>query len=304
MNQDATTTPAVNAPRTRSDEEQARANLGTGNRKNPIKMCASLVDQQLVFAEGSFEPNCVLYIRNCENCSFVVNVHSTKVMIEGCKNCRVALNGKVITNTAEVWKCNNVEVKAAVKLSLQVDLCDNLKLRYPRVADLVQVVWAGMNDFELSFDDGDVATHPTLVTGLAQMRAKHTDGVNAELDQFIVRTIDGALLEERIVRLPNGFPTTDREADAFDREAAKKDEAMRQMAINMIKENPGVFAGAKKATEPKVKEKKPKPNEPCHCGSSKKYKKCCLEADEQAKKKGPERAANVAQLEKKEDKKQ
>ena len=27
------------------------------------------------------------------------------------------------------------------------------------------------------------------------MRAKHADGVNAELDQFIVRTIDGALLE-------------------------------------------------------------------------------------------------------------
>jgi hypothetical protein len=31
-----------------------------------------------VFAEGAFEPNCVLYIRNCEDCSFVVNVHSAK----------------------------------------------------------------------------------------------------------------------------------------------------------------------------------------------------------------------------------
>lgn len=99
----------------------------------------------------------------------------------------------------------------------------------------VQVVWAGMNDFELSFDDGDAATHAPLVTGLAQMRVKHADGVNAELDQFIVRTINGSLLEERIVRLPNGFPTTDREADAFDAEAAKKDAAMAQIARNMIK---------------------------------------------------------------------
>jgi len=291
-------------PKTRSDEEQARAHLGTGNRKNPIKLCASLVDQQLVFAEGAFEPNCVLYIRNCENCSFVVNVHSTKVMIEGCVNCRVALNGKVITNTAEVWKCKNVELKSAVKLSMQVDLCDGLKVRYAKHVDMVQVVWAGMNDFEMAFDDGDAKTHPVLLTGLKQMGEKFPDGVNAELDQFIIRTVEGSLLEERIVRLPNGFPTTDREADAFDRESAKKDEAMKQVARNMIKENPAVFGGVKPPTAQKFKDKKPKPNEPCSCGSAKKYKKCCMAADEEekAKKSKPERKANVGQLEKKDEK--
>ncbi len=59
--------------------------------------------------------------------------------------------------------------------------------------------------------------------------------MNAELDQFIVRVVEDALLNERIVRLPNGFPTTDREADKFDAEAAKKDEHMRKMAAQMIK---------------------------------------------------------------------
>ena len=40
-------------------------------------------------------------------------------MLEGCNGCRIALNGKVITNTAEVWKCNDVELKTAVKLAYQ-----------------------------------------------------------------------------------------------------------------------------------------------------------------------------------------
>ncbi len=38
-------------------------------------------------------------------------------------------------------------------------------------------------------------------------------------------------------------------------------------------------------------------NEPCHCGSGKKYKKCHLEADEKADRKDREKAAlNVAKV--------
>jgi hypothetical protein len=50
----------------RDDEVVARTHLGTGNRKNPIKLLANLTGQKLVFAEGAFEPNCVLYLRNCK----------------------------------------------------------------------------------------------------------------------------------------------------------------------------------------------------------------------------------------------
>jgi preprotein translocase subunit SecA len=39
----------------------------------------------------------------------------------------------------------------------------------------------------------------------------------------------------------------------------------------------GSFSGMKGASgAPKVKTKKTKPNEPCPCGSGKKYKKCCM----------------------------
>jgi hypothetical protein len=39
----------------RSDEVVARTHLGTGNRKNPIKLLANLTGQTLVFAEGGEE---------------------------------------------------------------------------------------------------------------------------------------------------------------------------------------------------------------------------------------------------------
>ncbi len=50
-----------------------------------------------------------------------------------------ALSTQVITNSAEVWKCTAVTLQSAVKLALQLDLCDQLKLRFARVADMVQV---------------------------------------------------------------------------------------------------------------------------------------------------------------------
>jgi hypothetical protein len=236
-------------------------------------------------------------------------VHSAKVMIEGCKNCKIHLNGKVITATTEVWKCDNVEVNVATKLAMQVDLCTGMRVTYGTerdffffpfsffflfffipgvVEDLVQLVWAGVEDLAL------VAGEHTLNTGLPQMREEFNGDVNAELDQFIIRLIEGKLLSERIVRLPNGFPTTDREADLFDAEQRKKDAAMDKMARDMIKNNPQIVAGHLKGKkiEQKVKDpKKLKPNEPCHCGSGKKYKKCCMEADEKERqaKKNPER---------------
>ncbi len=113
-----------------------------------------------------------------------------------------------------------------------------------------------------------------------------------------MRVVEGALLNERIVRLPNGFPTTDREADKFDAESAKKDEHMRKMAQQMIKENPQLVSGAVKGrfNEQKIRdEKKLKPNDRCHCGSGGKYKKCCQAKDEEEakRKKLPERAPRL-----------
>jgi hypothetical protein len=143
----------------RDDEVVARTHLGTGNRKNPIKLLANLTGQKLVFAEGAFEPNCVLYLRNCkvgglwmvfffffffffckrQDCHFTVNVHSTKVMLEGLVGCYVEIAGKVITSTAEAWKCQDTELVVKTKLAWQLDLSKQLRMRYDNAGDMVQV---------------------------------------------------------------------------------------------------------------------------------------------------------------------
>merc|ERR1712093_729262 len=258
---------ASGAKQTRSDEVMARTNLGSGNRKNPVKLLANLENQKLMFAENAFEPNCVLYIRNCRGCEWTVLTHAAKVMIEGCHDCRITLHGKVITSTAEVWKCTNTDLVCNVKLALQLDLCRDLRVRYDTADHMVQMVWAGLDNFQCEFADG---SQPTLTTGVEQKRVEFEGDVNPEMDQFIVRVIEGKLLEERIVRLPNGFPTTDREADKFDAEAAKKDKALEEMARKLIKENPGLVAGPVKNRQQEQKVRDPrklKPNEPCHCNS-------------------------------------
>lgn len=95
----------------------------------------------------------------------------------------MALNGKVITSSSEVWKCTSVKLQVNIKMAMQLDLCTDCNVTFARVAELVQIVWAGLNNFQLSFQDGDTATHPTLVTGVEQRRLVHPDGVNVELDQ-------------------------------------------------------------------------------------------------------------------------
>lgn len=66
------------------------------------------------------------------------------------------------------------------------------------------------------------------------MKEIHTD-LNEKTDQFIVRFLEDKLTQELIVRLPGGYPTTEREAAIFDEHQKKKDEYMRQQAEKMIK---------------------------------------------------------------------
>lgn len=52
-----------------------------------------------------------------------------------------------------------------------------------------------------------------------------------------------------------------------------------------------IFTGARKGSQPETPERKPGRNEPCWCGSGKKYKKCHLPDEEQ---KAAERACSHA----------
>lgn len=66
----------------------------------------------------------------------------------------------------------------------------------------------------------------------------------------------------QVIRLPNGFPTTKREKDAF--------EATQEANMKIMAEKMGIVVPRAKTATKKVGR-----NDPCSCGSTRKYKKCC-----------------------------
>lgn len=73
-------------------------------------------------------------------------------------------------------------------------------------------------------------------TSFAQMKEKFSD--LSETDQFCVRFVGGALLQERVLRLGGGYPSTEREKRFFEAEVKKRDEHMRQQAERMFSVGP------------------------------------------------------------------
>jgi hypothetical protein len=54
----------------------------------------------------------------------------------------------------------------------------------------------------------------TFISGLAWARSFYGADVVEDIDQFIVRFVEGKLLSERLIRLPGGYASTEREDDA------------------------------------------------------------------------------------------
>jgi hypothetical protein len=113
----------------------------------------------------------------------------------------------------------------------------------------------------------------------------HHPNLQEGTDQFIARFVDGKLVQEPVLRLANGYPSTKREMDLFDADLQRKDEYMRKRAEDMIKLVPNRY----------LKDTKVGRNDPCPCKSGQKYKKCCGAggAEEKTGPKGKPAAANT-----------
>jgi len=208
-----------------------------------------------------------LYVKGCEDCKIQVRSRCTKVMIEGCRRTEVHLHSRIMTNVVEVWKCADfvLNVQTDVK-TLQLDICRNLKTRFVTKTDLPDITWAGVYDLSIAFDDeADKEPH---VTGFDHMKPSYPD-LNPIHDQFVMRIVKGELLTEQVVRLANGFPTTEREAQEFDKQTEKNQKNAEDYARTRLQEA-GITLGKKKPAGPKVGR-----NDPCTCGSGKKSKNCC-----------------------------
>jgi hypothetical protein len=97
---------------------------------------------------------------------------------------------------------------AALK-TVQIDNTSHVKLDFASVEHFFSVVWTASDDIELNVHGGD--TNMSMALGIDVIHRKHPEAViDDKTDQFITRIVDGALLTERVIRLANGFPSTQR----------------------------------------------------------------------------------------------
>jgi hypothetical protein len=152
--------------------------------------------------------------------------------------------------------------------TLQLDICRKIDTKFVTRDNLPNITWAGVYDLTIAFDDEpNTAPH---ITGFEHMKPSYPD-INPIHDQFIMRNIKGEIVTEQVVRLANGFPTTEREAQEFDTQKEKNEKNAEEYIRNRLKDA-GITLGKKKPEGKKVGR-----NDPCSCGSGKKAKKCCFD---------------------------
>jgi len=254
---------------TTPEDRRAQAQLGNA-REQEVHHVKDQKGQQVHVAPDTIKPEATLYIKGCEDTEVVVTGKCTKIMIEGCRRTKVTLKGRILTNIVEVWKCADfgLSLFSDVK-TLQLDICRNLALDFATRDHLGNIVWAGVYNLSIKFQDEPDFT--PYVSGFDQMKLQYTD-LNPIHDQFIIRHIKGEIVAEQVVRLINGYPTTEREATEFDnnqeQNAKNAEEFVRKRLLDA-----GITLGKKKTEAAKVGR-----NDACTCGSGKKAKKCCSKA--------------------------
>jgi len=237
--------------------QRAQAMLGNGKEQS-VSYIFEKVGEKGVLGEGSYKITDTVYFKDCKDCEWTLNEVCTKLFFENCVNCKVTINQKVVTSVIDVWKCTNFQILCNTSIgSLIADVCKGVNIGYTKKEFLGTIVWTTVYDLVVNFHD---TPEHNFVSGTAHMKEEYPE-LKEETDQFITRVIKDKVLSEKIIRLPNGFPTTVREKKEFDERQERN--------IQAFAKNAGITIGKKK-TGPKVK-----PNEPCPCGSGKKYKKCC-----------------------------
>jgi len=248
--------PEVEVPEMDKDEKIAQAQMGNPKQQE-AKYYMNEKDQKVILEQEGIKYQATLFFKNCQNCEYTINALCTKILVDGCANTKIIFNGKVVTSIIEIWRCNDFHISANTKLeTLQVDMCRTLTIEFAKREHFHSIIWAGTYDLSIKFLDAE--EHNLIGTGYTQMKEIHPD-LHEQTDQIICRFFKGKLTSELVFRLQNGYPSTEREAKEFD---TKQEAAIKQLA-----KEAGINIKRKV-------EKKPGRNEPCDCGSGKKYKNC------------------------------
>lgn len=210
-----------------------------------------------VLDEG-VDSRATIIFANCVDCNYTVNALCTKIFVQGCQNCTFTFNGKIVTHMVEIYKAQALRCFFNIKTgTLQLDMSRDLHLEFAKREHFHDIIWAGCHAMRVAFTD----TAESMLTGFHEMSEEYADLVE-ERSQFKLHYFQGKIINEKVIRLENGFPTTKREKDAFD--------AKQELAMKALAQQWGITIPRKKRDEPKVGR-----NDSCPCGSGRKYKKCC-----------------------------
>jgi len=204
-----------------AEEDKIKMAAMFGNRKNNhAKHITDEKEQNRTISEHS--PVSCLYFQKCQDSQYTIEGRCAKILIDGCKNCKFLINGKIVTGTFDIWRCNDVDLKINVDIgTLQVDICNNLSITFNEKETVQSIVWTNSYNLNLDFNNGH---DHKLVTGMDQ-KMEELPNIT-DKDQFIVRFVKEKLLSEQIIRLKNGFPSTQRETVEFER---KQEENLRKL---------------------------------------------------------------------------
>lgn len=250
-------------------KETAQVIIGEENQTKTLDAVDVSTDGKIDFKKVP-----TVYFKNIKKGNYTIKHTIAKIFIEGCTDLTVtaAEGSSILSSTIEIWRCENVAVNLATQVkTVQLDITKGAKFAYQKKDQFGCVVWQGVSDnIDITFGDDEKSDFSTSF----EKANTQWPGSTLEVDQFMIRFVEElgeGLQQERCVRLKNGFLSTDREADAWDkRNTLAKDRYME----NFLKES-GIKLN-------KSSGKKIQPNAPCPCGSTKKYKKCCKD------KKGPQ----------------
>jgi hypothetical protein len=203
-----------------------------------------------------------VFFKNCVNSVYTINRRVKNIFADNCSGCSFIVNGLVLTNSFEMWhgQQNSLQLNVPIK-TIQLDMINDVHVTYGDWKLFQCIIYNQVERLALHFLNGP---EHDRVTGYAQMLGEYPD--SNITDQFIVRFVNGAVSSERCIRLRNGHLSTEREAVDWER---RNERAKDDYKAKFLKEA-GVHLNRDKKAGPKWG-----PNQPCPCGSARKFKKCC-----------------------------
>jgi len=240
-----------------ADKARLQASLGNANAQD-TRLFVGQKDKKESITD--YHSKATVVFQDCHDCEYTLTPLCTKVFIHSCTNLIIHSDCKIVTSALELYKCENVVIHVNRRIqNFLADLCVNVTVKFSQKGYFDYIIWAGCENLQAHVAEGETVHESS--TGFSAMSLEYANLVY-ERSQFKLHFLKGKLVNEMIIRLENGYPTTKREKDDFDRRT--------EFNMNIMAKEMGVNIGRSKKEHQNIGR-----NDICPCGSGRKYKKCC-----------------------------